>query len=71
MFAAGFRKGSSGFGAHAGNDHFGHTGWGGSVAFADPDHRLGFAFVSNRMLGFDDGLDPRRERLLDAVYAAL
>ena len=71
VFAAGFRKGSSGFGAHAGNDHFGHTGWGGSVAFADPDHRLGFAFVSNRMLGFDDGLDPRRERLLDAVYAAL
>ena len=25
----------------------------------------------DRLLGFDDGVDPRRARLLDAVYAAL
>ena len=71
VFAAGYRIGAIGFGPHAGVGHFGHTGWGGSVAFADPQHRLGFAYVTNRLLGFDDGVDPRRARLLDAVYAAL
>lgn len=71
MDAAGFRIGAIGFGPDAGARHFGHTGWGGSVAFADPAQRLGFAFVTSRMLGFDDGVAPRRQRLLGAVYAAL
>lgn len=71
VFGAGFRRGAIGFGPHAGPGHFGHTGWGGSVAFADPGPRLGFAFVTNHLLGFDDGVDPRRQRVLDAVYAAL
>ena len=71
VFGAGFRIGAIGFGPYVGTGHFGHTGWGGSVAFADPARRLGFAYVTNRMLGFDDGVDPRRARLLDAVYAAL
>ncbi|MEZ5639491.1 MAG: serine hydrolase domain-containing protein [Burkholderiaceae bacterium] len=71
IFGAGFRIGAIGFGPHVGDGHFGHTGWGGSVAFADPARGLGFAYVTNRMLGFDHGVDPRRARLLDAVYAAL
>ena len=71
VFGAGFRIDAIGFGPHAGKGNFGHTGWGGSVAFADPSRRLGFAFVTSRLLGFDDGVDPRRARLLDAVYAAL
>lgn len=71
VFGAGFRIRAIGFGPHVGPGHFGHTGWGGSVAFADPARRLGFAYVTNRLLGFDDGVDPRRHRLLDAVYAAL
>jgi CubicO group peptidase (beta-lactamase class C family) len=50
---------------------FGHSGWGGAFAFADPAAKLGFAYVTNRMLGFDDGIDPRRKALIDAVYAAL
>ncbi len=71
VFGAGFLIASVGFGPHVGAGHFGHTGWGGSAAFADPARRLGFAYVTNRMLGFGDGVDPRRARLLDAVYAAL
>jgi CubicO group peptidase (beta-lactamase class C family) len=49
---------------------FGHSGWGGSCAFADPDRRIGGAYVMNRqstqLLG-----DHRPRRLIDAVYAAL
>ena len=50
---------------------FSHSGWGGSFAFADPDAGLSVAYVMNRMLGFDDAPDPRRTRLLDALYGAL
>ena len=32
---------------------------------------LGFAFVTNHLLGFDDGVDPRRQRVLDALYQTL
>ena len=71
VFGAGFRRGAIGFGPHAGPGHFGHTGWGGSVAFADPARGLGFAFVTNHLLGFDDGVDPRRQRVLDALYQTL
>ena len=58
-------------GRSVGKGNFGHTGWGGSVGFADPSRRLGFAFVTNRLLAFEDGVDPRRQRLLDVVDAAL
>ncbi|MEE2981526.1 MAG: serine hydrolase domain-containing protein [Pseudomonadota bacterium] len=50
---------------------FGHSGWGGSFAYADPDAGLGVAYVMNRMLGFGDRPDPRRLALLDALYSAL
>jgi len=71
VFAAGYRVDSVGFGPSVGPGNFGHTGWGGSVAFADPTHHLGFAFVTSRLLAFPDGIDPRRQRLLQAVYASL
>ncbi len=70
-FAAGFRLRDPAYGARASRHSFGHCGWGGSVAFADPDAGLGFAFVTRNMLGFADGPDPRRARLLNAVYDAL
>jgi CubicO group peptidase (beta-lactamase class C family) len=70
-WGAGFRLRDTGYGARASLGTFGHGGWGGSFAFADPARRLGFAYVTNHMLGFDDGDDPRRARLIEAVYDAL
>jgi CubicO group peptidase (beta-lactamase class C family) len=49
---------------------FGHPGAGGSVGFADPDTKVGFGYVMNRM-GPHILLDPRATALIDAVYAAL
>jgi CubicO group peptidase (beta-lactamase class C family) len=49
---------------------FGSPGAGGSFAFGDPDARLGYAYVMNKMdfYMFDD---PREKALRDAVYRAM
>jgi CubicO group peptidase (beta-lactamase class C family) len=70
-FAAGFQIDGPSYANRASPGAFGHTGWGGAIGFADPEARLGFAYVTNRMLGFDDGIDPRRRSLIDAVYDSL
>jgi CubicO group peptidase (beta-lactamase class C family) len=49
---------------------FGAPGAGGSFAFADPDARLGYAYVMNR-LDFYLENDPREKSLRDAVYRAV
>jgi CubicO group peptidase (beta-lactamase class C family) len=49
---------------------FGAPGAGGSFAFADPDARLGFAYVMNRM-DFYLVNDPREKALRDAVYRSM
>lgn len=49
---------------------FGHGGAGGSLAFADPERGLAFAYVMNRMR-FDPGGDPRAASLVDALYRCL
>ncbi|MCZ6508808.1 MAG: serine hydrolase [Acidobacteria bacterium] len=46
---------------------FGHSGWGGSFACADPDARLGIGYAMNQMGANLQG-DPRSLRLLEAVY---
>ena len=70
-YGAGFDLASPAYGAKASGGSFGHTGWGGTMAFADPDARLGFAYVTTDMRGFGTDVDHRRQRLTDAVYAAL
>jgi len=50
---------------------FGHTGSGGSFAYADPDEGLGYAYVMNRFDASKCNADPRTTALSDAVYAAL
>jgi CubicO group peptidase (beta-lactamase class C family) len=53
-----------------GDQTFGHSGWGGSCAFADPQKKLAGAYVMNKqstdLLG-----DHRPRRLIEAAYASL
>jgi len=70
-FAAGWQIEDPVYAGRASSRTFGHTGWGGAIGFADPEARLGFGYVTNRMLGFDDGIDPRRKALIEAVYDCL
>ena len=70
-FAAGYQIEDSVYAGRASPQTFGHTGWGGTIGFADLGAGIGFGYVTNRMLGFDDEVDPRRKVLIDAVYDSL
>lgn len=50
---------------------FGHGGSGGSYAFVDLEHRIGYAYVMNRFDATKCNADPRSRALSDAVYCAL
>jgi CubicO group peptidase (beta-lactamase class C family) len=49
---------------------FGHSGYGGSFGFADPDARLGMGYAMNRMGNAVAG-DLRTLDLIRAAYAGL
>src|SRR5689334_22481211 len=50
---------------------FGHGGSGGSFAFVDLEHRIGYAYVMNHFDATKCNADPRSVALSDAVYSAL
>jgi CubicO group peptidase (beta-lactamase class C family) len=52
------------------NASFGHSGWGGSCAFADPETKLAGAYVMNKQSTQLMG-DDRPKRLIEAAYASL
>jgi CubicO group peptidase (beta-lactamase class C family) len=53
-----------------GQETFGHSGWGGACALADPEQGIGMAYVMNRQSADLIG-DARARRLIDAAYACL
>jgi len=59
------------FGPTPGRRAFGHSGAGGSVAFADPDRGLSFAYVMNQMQLSMSEPDQRSQSLIDALYGAI
>jgi CubicO group peptidase (beta-lactamase class C family) len=61
------QPGKRGFAFGPNEGAFGHPGAGGSLGFADPQARLGFGFVANRM-GSAIEIDPRPQNLIDALY---
>jgi len=69
-WAAGFMRNEAVHPWGPGDRTFGHSGWGGSCAFADPDRKLGGAYVMNKqstdLLG-----DKRAGRLIAATYVSL
>ena len=58
------------FGPVPGPAAFGHSGAGGSVAFADPEVGLSFAYVMNQMRLSTSEQDPRSQSLIRATYDA-
>ncbi len=51
-------------------DAFGHSGFGGSIGFADPRSRMSFGYTMNKQ-GPGTLLNPRGQSLIDAAYRAL
>ncbi len=49
---------------------FGHSGWGGSFAMADPGAKLAMSYTMNRM-GAQLRDEPRAKALINALYAAI
>jgi CubicO group peptidase (beta-lactamase class C family) len=50
---------------------FGHSGAGGSYGFADPENRISFAYVMNKMAMITTGVDERVIALTKALYDAV
>jgi CubicO group peptidase (beta-lactamase class C family) len=49
----------------------GHSGWGGSFAFGDPEAGLALAYTMNQMGAASDFGDPRALGLVEATYGCL
>ncbi|MDO1560202.1 serine hydrolase domain-containing protein [Brevundimonas sp. 2R-24] len=69
-WAAGFMRNQGVWVYGPGEQTVGHSGWGGSCAFADPERRLSGAYVMNRQSVHLIG-DPRPVKLIEAAYERL
>ena len=69
-WGAGFMRNSAVKVWGPGEQTFGHSGWGGSCAFADPETGLAGAYVMNKQSTDLIG-DARAKRLIEAAYAGL
>lgn len=69
-FAAGVMYNGPNYFYGPNSDTLGHSGWGGSCVFADPDEGLTGAYVMNRMSNALLG-DMRPRTLIDAAYQCL
>ena len=69
-FSLGFLRPGPDVGFGVSERAFGAPGAGGSFAYADPDARLGYAYVMNKM-DFYLIDDPREKALRDAIYGAI
>jgi CubicO group peptidase (beta-lactamase class C family) len=54
-----------------GPSSFGHTGAGGRLGIADPEHGIGFGYVCSLMRDIGPDGDPRWKSLVDAVRACI
>jgi len=66
-WGAGFMRNAPNFPWGPGTETFGHAGWGGACAFADPRAKLGGAYVMNKQGTALMG-DLRPRRLIEAAY---
>jgi CubicO group peptidase (beta-lactamase class C family) len=62
------QPGVPGYAYGPGAASFGHPGAGGSLGFADPEAKIGFGYVTNRM-GRSIEVDERPQALIDALYS--
>lgn len=69
-WGAGFMRNPPNFAYGPGLSTFGHSGWGGSCALADPERGVGMAYVMNRQSSDLLG-DLRAKRLIAAAYEGL
>jgi len=70
LYSLGFMKSTSTFRFSDDSSAYGAAGAGGSLGFADPSRRLGFAYVLNRTrVGI--GIDPRAAAARDAVFRCI
>ena len=69
-YSLGFMKFSPDMHIGISEECYGSPGYGGAIAFSDPNNQLGFAYAPSKM-GYKPFNDPRAEALTNAVYRNL
>jgi hypothetical protein len=54
-----------------GPDSFGHTGAGGRLGIGDPEHQIGFGYITSLMRDIGSHGDPRWKSLIDAIQGCI